>query len=203
VRGGVRDLARPRPRTGLYDHTGRRRNPTLARLTRPALCNTRKPVPYGGLWWHHGKAGRRQPPNACARHSRRRGRAVHCRLALRPSRSISTRRCPPPSRRGSGAHRCSCYHRCMTLHSRTYAIGVRALHDRLSEHLAEVQDGAEVIVTRRGEPVARLSGVTADDPMQELVRRGLVTPPTRERTARRARVKARGPVSQLVHEQRR
>jgi prevent-host-death family protein len=80
---------------------------------------------------------------------------------------------------------------------------VRALHDRLSEHLDQVEKGAEVVVTRRGRPIARLSAVDAEDPLDELVRRGLVTPPSRPRTARRPRVKPTGSVSELVAEQRR
>jgi prevent-host-death family protein len=91
----------------------------------------------------------------------------------------------------------------MTLPVRTYEVGVRALHDRLSEHLEHVQGGAEVLITRRGQPIARLSAVKENDPLQDLVRRGLVTPPSRQRTARRAQAKARGPVSALVAEQRR
>jgi prevent-host-death family protein len=91
----------------------------------------------------------------------------------------------------------------MLLHAQTYEVGVRALHDRLSEHLERVEDGAEVLVTRRGRPIARLSAVKESDPLQDLVRRGLVTPPDRPRGARRAQVKARGLVSELVAEQRR
>ena len=91
----------------------------------------------------------------------------------------------------------------MTLQARTYEVGVRALHDHLSEHLGHVQGGAEVLVTRRGRPIARLSAVKENDPLQELVQRGLVTPPSRLRAARRAQVKARGPVAELVVEQRR
>jgi prevent-host-death family protein len=91
----------------------------------------------------------------------------------------------------------------MTLPARMYEVGVRALHDRLSEHLEHVQGGAEVLVTRRGQPIARLSAVKESDPLQDLVRRGLVTPPSHQRTARRAQVKGRGPISELVVEQRR
>lgn len=80
---------------------------------------------------------------------------------------------------------------------------MRALHDRLSEHLEHVQGGAEVLVTRRGRPIARLSAVRESDPLQDLVQRGLVTPPSRQRAARRAQVKTRGSVSELVAEQRR
>jgi prevent-host-death family protein len=91
----------------------------------------------------------------------------------------------------------------MTLHQRGYEVGVRELHDRLSEHLERVARGAEVVVTRRGRPIARLSAVDAEDPLDELVRRGLVTLPRRPRRARRASVKPRGGVSDLVAEQRR
>jgi prevent-host-death family protein len=91
----------------------------------------------------------------------------------------------------------------MTLHARDYEVGVRALHDRLSEHLERVEGGAEVVVTRRGRPIARLSAVGATDPLEDLVRRGLVTSPDRPRSARQARVEARGTVSELVAEQRR
>jgi prevent-host-death family protein len=90
----------------------------------------------------------------------------------------------------------------MTLQAQSYEVGVRALHDRLSEHLERVEGGAEVLVTRRGRPIARLCAVGESDPLQDLVRRGLVTPPERPRVARRAQVKARGLVSELIAEQR-
>jgi prevent-host-death family protein len=80
---------------------------------------------------------------------------------------------------------------------------VRELHDRLSEHLERVEQGGQVVVTRRGRPIARLSAVESSDPLEDLVRRGLVTPPARARGARRANAKARGSVSDLVAEQRR
>jgi len=91
----------------------------------------------------------------------------------------------------------------MTLHARGYEVGVRELHDRLSEHLERVEHGAEIVVTRRGRPVARLSAIGAEDPLEDLVRRGLVTAPSRPRRGRRASVTARGSVSDLVPEQRR
>jgi prevent-host-death family protein len=91
----------------------------------------------------------------------------------------------------------------MTLHRDAYEVGVRELHDRLSEHLERVEQGTDVVVTRRGRPIARLSAVDGEDPVEDLVRRGLVTPPARARGSRRAGVKARGSVSDLVVEQRR
>jgi prevent-host-death family protein len=80
---------------------------------------------------------------------------------------------------------------------------VRELHDRLSEHLDRVERGTEIVVTRRGRPIARLSALEGEDPLDELVRRGLITPPSGPRRAKRPRVKPRGSVSDLVAEQRR
>jgi prevent-host-death family protein len=91
----------------------------------------------------------------------------------------------------------------MTLHSGEYRVGVRELHDRLSEHLGRVERGADVVITRRGRAIARLSAIDGADPLEELAQRGLVTKPERRRQARRATVKARGSVSDLVAEQRR
>jgi prevent-host-death family protein len=91
----------------------------------------------------------------------------------------------------------------MTLQAREYEVGVRELHDRLSEHLERVEQGATLVVTRRGRRIARLSSTDLDDPLEDLVRRGLVTAPTRIRSPRHARVKATGSVSELVGDQRR
>jgi len=91
----------------------------------------------------------------------------------------------------------------MTLHPHEHEVGVRELHDRLSEYLERVEEGAEIVVTRRGKRIARLSAVDLTDPIAELVRRGLVRLPESGRTLRRARVQARGSVSELVGEQRR
>lgn len=88
------------------------------------------------------------------------------------------------------------------LHAREYEVGVRELHDRLSEHLERVERGDDVIVTRRGRPIARLSAVEGQDPLEDLVQRGLVTPPSRARREHQ-RVQASGSVSDLVSEQRR
>ncbi|MGB7684829.1 MAG: type II toxin-antitoxin system prevent-host-death family antitoxin [Solirubrobacterales bacterium] len=90
----------------------------------------------------------------------------------------------------------------MTLHQRESEVGVRELHDRLSSYLEQVERGGEIVVTRRGRRIARLSAVGAD-PLDELARRGLVQLPETPRSPRRAKVEATGPVSDLVAEQRR
>jgi prevent-host-death family protein len=91
----------------------------------------------------------------------------------------------------------------MTLHSDETEVGVRELHNRLSEYLERVENGTEIVVTRRGKRIARLSAVDREDPLDELVRRGLVHPAQEPRTPMRPRVKPRGSVSDLVSEQRR
>ncbi len=91
----------------------------------------------------------------------------------------------------------------MTLPDGAYEVGVRDLHDRLSEHLEHVAGGTEIVVTRRGRPIAKLSAVDAVDPLEDLVARGLVTTPKAARRATQPRVKARGSVSGLVAAQRR
>lgn len=92
----------------------------------------------------------------------------------------------------------------MTLHVPESEVGVRELHDKLSEHLGRVEDGESIVVTRRGKPIARLIGVEeGEEPLADLVRRGLVRMPTRPRTARRASIQASGSVSDLVRDQRR
>lgn len=91
----------------------------------------------------------------------------------------------------------------MTLHSEESQIGVRELHDRLSEHLERVEKGDEIVVTRRGKRIARLSPLEAERPLEDLVARGLVRMPVAPRSRLRARVKATGSVSELVAEQRR
>lgn len=89
----------------------------------------------------------------------------------------------------------------MTLHQSDSEVGVRELHDRLSEYLERVEGGGEVVVTRRGRPVARLSGL-GERPLEALSRRGLVRMPQGPRSSRAAQVKGTDSVSDLVSEQR-
>lgn len=84
-------------------------------------------------------------------------------------------------------------------------IGIRELRDHLSSYLKLVQNGTEVLVTDRGRPVARIVSAEHEDRLQELTRRGLVTPPERpkEKLSPDELVRATGSVSDLVKEQRR
>jgi prevent-host-death family protein len=84
-------------------------------------------------------------------------------------------------------------------------VGIRELKNGLSRYLDLVRNGEVVIVTDRGRPVARLSSVDAShDRLAELVAAGIVQAP--EASARyvpRRRIRSKGPVSDLVADQRR
>jgi prevent-host-death family protein len=95
----------------------------------------------------------------------------------------------------------------MTLHASGLKteVGVRELHDQLSRYVRHAAEGGEVIVTMRGQRVARLSPLEVGDPLADLRARGLVQEPARpKRVARgRKRLSSSGSVSDLVAEQRR
>ena len=120
-----------------------------------------------------------------------------------PSRSPSS---PSPLSRAPQtlARKCG-YNTDMEVATCRVEVGVRELKNNLSRYLDRVREGAEVIVTDRGRPVARLSPIgQAADRLAELVAAGVVRPPKRTARARPARrITPRGPVSELVAEQRR
>lgn len=91
----------------------------------------------------------------------------------------------------------------MTLHGEEIEVGVRELHDRLSAYLEKVEEGQEVIVTRRGKPIAQITAVEGDRPIDDLIRRGLIRLPKGPKMPAEPRIKAKGSVSDLVKEQRR
>jgi prevent-host-death family protein len=82
-------------------------------------------------------------------------------------------------------------------------VGVRELRDHLSRYLDQVRDGTEVVVTDRGQAIARVVPVGPEGILDRLVAEGLVT---RARRAKRRIIKpirTKGTVSDLVGEQRR
>jgi len=83
-------------------------------------------------------------------------------------------------------------------------VGIRELRGQLSDYLARVRAGDEVIVTDRGTAFARIVPIAGGRAIDRAVAEGLVTRAprsTRSRPSRRAQ--ARGTVSDLVAEQRR
>ncbi len=82
-------------------------------------------------------------------------------------------------------------------------VGIRELRDGLSRYLTLVEEGAEITVTDRGRPVARITG--RETALDRLVAAGAVRAPRRPKSPSSAlpRFPVRGSVSELVSEQRR
>jgi prevent-host-death family protein len=83
-------------------------------------------------------------------------------------------------------------------------VGIRELRGRLSDYLARVRQGDEVVVTDRGTAFARIVPIKGGRTLDRAIAEGIVSPalqPGRTRPAQR--VKNRGNVSDLVSEQRR
>lgn len=82
---------------------------------------------------------------------------------------------------------------------------MRDLKNNLSRYLKRVQEGGEVIVTDHGRPVARLAALDhPTDKLAELIASGAVRPAERStRQPPKRRIQPRGPVSDLVADQRR
>ena len=63
-------------------------------------------------------------------------------------------------------------------------VGVRELRENLRSWLDRVKNGDEVIVTERGEPIARLAAFEQRSKLDELIVRGIVRPPLRSKRQR-------------------
>ena len=59
-------------------------------------------------------------------------------------------------------------------------VPVSALRAELKSWIERARDGEEVVITERGVPVARLTGVATADLVTELVRDGVLVPPAGE-----------------------
>jgi antitoxin (DNA-binding transcriptional repressor) of toxin-antitoxin stability system len=82
-------------------------------------------------------------------------------------------------------------------------VGVRALRDGLSKHLAEVRQGRTVTVTEHGKVIARIVPAGTPTALERLIAAGRVRPARQAKRAAPKPVKTRGIVSDLVDEQRR
>ena len=64
-------------------------------------------------------------------------------------------------------------------------ISVSDLRKGLTTALATAKDGEDVVITERGVPVARLTGVESADLLARLVDDGLISPPAESRAVPR------------------
>jgi prevent-host-death family protein len=83
-------------------------------------------------------------------------------------------------------------------------VAISTLRAELSGWIERARAGEEIVITDRGIPVARLLGVDTAPLLDQLTQRGVLSKPGGDRLAARsvARVRASGPVSDLVGEQR-
>ena len=80
-------------------------------------------------------------------------------------------------------------------------VGVRALRDGLSKHLAEVRQGRTV--TEHGKVIARIVPAGEPTALERLIAAGRVRPASRAKRPAPDPVSTQGTVSDLVDEQRR
>ncbi len=82
--------------------------------------------------------------------------------------------------------------------------GIRELRNHLSKYLDRVRTGEELVVTDRGTAIARILPMDELRPYDRLVREGLIEPaPSRTRHRPQRPTRTKGPVSDLVADQRR
>jgi prevent-host-death family protein len=81
--------------------------------------------------------------------------------------------------------------------------GIRELRNHLSKYLDRVRAGEELIVTDRGTAIARVVPIEGGRVYDDLVADGVIEPSSKERTRPAVRVVPKGPVSDLVTDQRR
>ncbi len=82
-------------------------------------------------------------------------------------------------------------------------VGVRDLRNNLSRYLDRVRGGEEVVVTERGHAIARVLPIGAERALDRLIAEGVVTPARQPKQPAGKPLRTRGPVSDLVAEQRR
>lgn len=81
-------------------------------------------------------------------------------------------------------------------------VGIRELKARLSDYLDRAAAGEEVIVTDRGQPVARLVPFTSDSAVERGIEEGWIEAPRRGRLEPIARVRASVAVLDVLDEDR-
>ncbi len=85
-------------------------------------------------------------------------------------------------------------------------VAISELRANLKSYVERARAGERVVVTERGVPIARLVAVDAEGLLERLEREGTLTRATagkRPVASKRRRVKAKGPVADLVAELRR
>jgi prevent-host-death family protein len=91
------------------------------------------------------------------------------------------------------------------LYTTSMDVAVSDLRAHLSDWLERARQGAEVVITDRGLPVARLLGLDTTSAIERLTAEGVIARPrqsVRPVASGRARPRSRRPVADIVSEQR-
>lgn len=86
----------------------------------------------------------------------------------------------------------------------TVEVGVREFRARLSDWLDRAANGEEIIVTERGRPRVRLTGVGAQTTRERLIAEGIITPAQRPKgsTPLPKRAKVKGGIDDILRDSR-
>ncbi len=90
------------------------------------------------------------------------------------------------------------------LYSNGMDVSITELRANLASWLDEVQDGAEVTVTDRGKPIARIVPAGTAALIKDLTDRGILSPPAstvRTKATGRPRVAIRGEIADLPRDE--
>ena len=91
------------------------------------------------------------------------------------------------------------------VYTKSMDVAVSELRAHLSDYLDRAREGAEVVITDRGVPIARLLGLTAATTLERLTADGVISRSTapRPRASGQARPRPRRSIAEIISEQRR
>ena len=91
------------------------------------------------------------------------------------------------------------------MYTKSMDVAVSELRAHLSDYLDRAREGAEVVITDRGVPIARLLGLTATATLERLAADGVIARAAapRPRASGQPRPRSRRPVADMVSDQRR
>jgi prevent-host-death family protein len=91
------------------------------------------------------------------------------------------------------------------VYTRSMDVAVSELRAHLSDYLDRAREGAEIVITDRGVPIARLLGLTTTATLERLAADGVIARAAgpRPRASGQPRPRPRRPVADQVSEQRR
>jgi prevent-host-death family protein len=123
------------------------------------------------------------------------------------TRLVSACRQPPDALGRSRSARQMLLYKQMTIevYAMNMDVAVSELRAHISDYLDRAREGAEIVITDRGVPIARLLGLTTTATLERLAADGVIARAAapRPRASGQPRPRPRRPIADLVSEQRR